>query len=258
MKNVKALLRNKLFIALTIGLTAGVLLGLVYGYVINPVEWVDAPMEVTRRDVQEDYLRMAIDSYQAHGNDLMAITRWQELGIDANEVLNAIKYSPGDQGWEAILDYEKAVTIQDARPVEVACETLPVTDNRFYIYLWAGTTLLVIGLAVFFYIQAQPQTIGQGSKPIPVFKIRESVKPPPAKRPRQDQAEKTLVSEKERYRKNPPLANHIWSFVMGDDEYEETYSINSNRGHFLGECGIAIAKTMDKSSPRRATAFDIW
>ena len=44
-------IRTYILIAATVGLIIGVLLGLIYGYVINPVEWVDAPMDLTRVDI---------------------------------------------------------------------------------------------------------------------------------------------------------------------------------------------------------------
>ena len=60
---LKKLSKDKTTIMTAIGIVIGVTFGLVYGYLINPVEWVDASMETAREDIQEDYLRMAIDSY---------------------------------------------------------------------------------------------------------------------------------------------------------------------------------------------------
>ncbi len=259
---LKKLIQNKTFIALALGLVIGIIIGLVYGYVINPVEWVDAPMDVARQDLQEDYLRMAIDSYKIYKNELLAITRWQELGGKANEILDTITYSPGDQGWEAVYEFAKVVTIRDASPVDIECETVTGTNNRLNIILWGSTTLLVIGIAVFYHFRAQPAAHGSGSKPLPIFKQREIDEPSwlgaPTSSYQANRRDNGLESEKARYLKNPPLENHIWTFVMGDDQFEETCSIDSKKGHFLGECGIEIAKTMENSNPKRPTAFDIW
>lgn len=259
MENLKKFLQNRFVITAAISLAAGLVFGLVYGYIINPIEWEDASMDMARTDLQEDYLRMAIDSYRIHGNELLAVTRWRELGEAANALLEKIKYSPGDQGWEAVYEYEKAVTIRDARPSNIECETVSEPSNTLCISLWSGTTLLVIGLAVYFYLRTRPLLAGHTAKPLPVFKRLETWMPPQVRPSRTDNdMDDVLESEKERFLKNPPLVNHIWTFVMGDDQYEESHSIDAKSGDFLGECGIEIAKTLDNSSPKKATAFDIW
>lgn len=260
-ESLKSLIQNKPILTLAICLVVGLILGLVYGYLINPVEWVDAPIDVTRQDLQEDYLRMAIDSYQIHKNDLLAITRWQELGENANDILNTIKYAPGDQGWEAVYEFEKTVTIRDASPVDIECETVQGTNISLYI-LWGGTTLLVIGLAIFFYFQTVPSTRTVGSqhhtgiKRPEAFKNARFVAPKPFLET--EHVKNTLESDHLRFDYDPPLVSHIWTFVMGEDHFDESYCIDAKDGHFLGECGIEIAKTIENSTPKRPTAFDIW
>lgn len=43
------------------GLLLGLILGVLYGWFIDPVEWVDQPVEMLRADLKQEYLRMAID-----------------------------------------------------------------------------------------------------------------------------------------------------------------------------------------------------
>jgi len=262
LNKIKELLRDHLLLTIITSLLIGLSLGLVYGYIINPVEWVDAPLDIVRQDLQEDYLRMAIDSYQVHKNDLLAITRWQELGASASGIFKEIKYSPEEQGWEAVFDFEKVVTIRDARPISIECETLAVEDNSLNLILWGGTTLLVIGFGSYFFIQSRQSKSSPASGSGTALRRWEAVAQPHLGKidntSKDQRIDFQLVKELDRYRKNPPLANHIWTFVMGDDLYEETCSIDSKKGHFLGECGIEIARTMENSTPKRPTAFDVW
>ena len=58
MENLKKFLQNRFVITAAISLAAGLVFGLVYGYIINPIEWEDASMDMARTDLQEDYLRM--------------------------------------------------------------------------------------------------------------------------------------------------------------------------------------------------------
>ena len=58
---------------LPIGLfVGGLLLGLLIGWVIAPVEFVDATPAYLRADLQEDYLRMAIDSFRLNSDNTTA------------------------------------------------------------------------------------------------------------------------------------------------------------------------------------------
>ena len=57
---------NKPWVVGIIGLLIGILLGVFYAWVINPVEWTDASVADLRYDLQEEYMRMAIDSYQVN------------------------------------------------------------------------------------------------------------------------------------------------------------------------------------------------
>ena len=62
-------------VAAVLGVIAGLALGLIFGWVIWPVQWTDATPEVLRADLQEDYMRMAIDSFRVNGDQILAIQR---------------------------------------------------------------------------------------------------------------------------------------------------------------------------------------
>ena len=58
----KNLLKNTA-VAIGAGVVIGLLIGLLFGWVIWPVQWTNATPEVLRApDLQDDYLRMAVDS----------------------------------------------------------------------------------------------------------------------------------------------------------------------------------------------------
>ena len=58
---VKNLLQNVRTV-LILGVVLGLILGLIVGWGIWPVQWTDANAEVLRTDLQEDWLRMTIES----------------------------------------------------------------------------------------------------------------------------------------------------------------------------------------------------
>ena len=47
-------------------------------------------------------------------------------------------------------------------------------------------------------------------------------------------------------------------YTLGDDNYDESFSIETAGGEFLGECGIGISETIESGPPGRVTAFEVW
>jgi hypothetical protein len=46
--------------------------------------------------------------------------------------------------------------------------------------------------------------------------------------------------------------------MAGDDLFDDSFSIDSPAGEFLGECGVGIADTIGVGDPKRVSAFEIW
>ena len=66
MEAVNAIFKNLLQnsrVSLILGVVLGLILGLIMGWGFWPVQWTDGTPEVLRSDLQEDYLRMAIESF---------------------------------------------------------------------------------------------------------------------------------------------------------------------------------------------------
>lgn len=61
-------------------LSFGVALGLVYGWLINPVKFVDTPPSALRIDYKSDYILMVAEAYQAEGDLDQAARRLAFLG----------------------------------------------------------------------------------------------------------------------------------------------------------------------------------
>ncbi len=55
-----------------------------------------------------------------------------------------------------------------------------------------------------------------------------------------------------------PLRQWSGSYSLGQDNYDESFTIESADGKFLGECGIGILDGFASGSPKRVLAFDVW
>ena len=46
--------------------------------------------------------------------------------------------------------------------------------------------------------------------------------------------------------------------MLGDDLYDDSFSIDSPAGEFLGEFGVGVSDTLPGGSSKRVTAFEVW
>jgi hypothetical protein len=83
---------------------AGLGLGLLYGWVINPVKYIDTSPDSLRSDYKADYILMVAEAYRAEGDPALAARRLAFLGstppleMAQQAVLYAgtAKYPPSD------------------------------------------------------------------------------------------------------------------------------------------------------------------
>ena len=92
--NLPDVLKRPVVIAL-LALVLGIILGLIWGWGVQPVEWVDAPVNLLRPDLQDEYLRMTIDSYLVNGDEELAAKRYLDLGGNGYSLFQNIKANPG-------------------------------------------------------------------------------------------------------------------------------------------------------------------
>jgi hypothetical protein len=48
------------------------------------------------------------------------------------------------------------------------------------------------------------------------------------------------------------------TYVAGDDLYDESFSIDTQGGDFLGEYGVGISETIGVGDPKKVTALEVW
>jgi hypothetical protein len=54
------------------------------------------------------------------------------------------------------------------------------------------------------------------------------------------------------------LGRFVPSYTLGNDNYDTSYSLETTRGEFLGECGMGISETIGEGKPDKVVAFDLW
>ncbi|MCL4560471.1 MAG: hypothetical protein M1281_07650 [Chloroflexi bacterium] len=240
---------NKPLVTAGIGLVVGLILGLtVLGWGLFPVRWVDASPALLRPDLQQDYLRMVIDSYTKNQDKALAQARWNELGPNAPEIMTAIQENPQGLSMADISAFT-AVVQGEAAISEVQPTATPTGGGGGL----KSSLPLILGLLFVL-------TLVVGAALVYMFVLRNriptpSVSEPPAIPSEGKKFEPAVVSQQAQ---DPPVAQFMTTYMSGDDLYDDSFSIDSPSGEFLGECGVGISDTIGVGDPKKVTAFEVW
>jgi len=129
-------------------------------------------------------------------------------------------------------------------------ESVPVDVQKISILPLAILILLtlVVG-AILILIILKKAKGGKGIKiKAPKFTLP---KKKPQEKAMQDMTEQGVA-------KGAPLAQFMTTYRQGDDLYDDSFSIDSINGEFLGECGVGIAETIGVGDPKKVTALEVW
>ncbi|NDJ51882.1 MAG: hypothetical protein GYB68_02215 [Chloroflexi bacterium] len=58
--------------------------------------------------------------------------------------------------------------------------------------------------------------------------------------------------------KTPPVVQFMTTYLFGDDLYDDSFSIETPGGEFLGETGVGIAETVPGGANKFVTAIEAW
>ena len=231
-------------IALFIG---GLLLGLLIAWVVVPVQFVDATPSSLRADLQEDYLRMAIDSFRLNSNPDLAAQRWQNLGSGAQSAYNSIQANPKEADPSVIKAYGDLIT-----SVLSAGAEQPAADDANGSSSLIRTAVIGIGIVLILGVVA---TVG-----LYIFRLLGN----------HGRGEGTAVMHSSEISRNaektnfenlglaPPITQTMTTYVLGDDLYDESFSIDTQGGEFMGEYGVGVSEAIGIGDPKKVTALEIW
>jgi hypothetical protein len=217
-------------------LLIGIALGLLWGWVISPVQWINATPADLRYDLQQDYMRMVIDSYTVNGDATLATYRYELLGSAAPDVLASIAPSIPPATLTAFTQAISTANVTTEQPTGPGTSLLGTIFIAFAVVI----ILAVIAGAVYFLFRSGrrgPKTAAQQG-----IEYSRSV-------PKTDFAATGQET---------PVAQFVTTYVLGDDLFDDSFSIDSPAGEFLGECGVGISETVGVGDPKKVTAFEVW
>ena len=241
-------LREQLNKPLVVGVASfivGLFIGLVVlGWWLWPVQWTDAAPEHLRTEYKEVYLRMAIDSYTLHSDPVAAQQRINDVGEESAEILAEIQAHPGKQDQDSIKVFS-AISVGE-QVGEVPGESTPAAEDEGG---GLNTTLVVLCIVGIFLIGGL----------VAAFLLRDRIKELiPSDKPEQIEPMEAEFDEYAPPGDEPPMAQFMTTYNLGNDLYDDSFSIDSQSGEFLGECGVGISETVGVGEPKRVTAFEVW
>ena len=237
---VKNLLKNNR-VTLILGVVLGLALGLMVGWQLWPVSLYDTTPEALRADLQKDYLRMTIDSLNRTGDVNKAMERWANLGDAAPTTYIALQSDPGYLTITDVQQFGNLVQSATGQPIMV----IPEEPSAIRTYFWYGAGFVLLVLAVFGGLYAY-RLFRKNSGPVTaVMQAAEASR----------KAEKTNFEE---MGLEPPITQTMTTYVLGDDLYDESFSIDTSGGEFLGEYGVGVSDTVGFGEPKKVSALEIW
>lgn len=269
MESVSKLTRNRWFLP-AVAAIGGLVVGVLYAWVLNPVQWVDGEPHQLRADLREDYLRMVIDSYSVNLDADLAVERYERLGEIGPETLAAVAEEPGEisptaiQGFRALLEIESEVGPTPTAIVGEVPDGEPEAPSvsRLILPVCGGTLALGLILAVVLVLRNRSQEPVDDPEMIQNLERTASgefgyqapepeMSPPPA-------APEAAPIAPEMAGGDDSLATFRTIYTIGDDDYDDSFSIESPTGDFLGECGVGIGDLIGVGEPNKVAAFEVW
>jgi hypothetical protein len=90
------------------------------------------------------------------------------------------------------------------------------------------------------------------------MRMRKARAAAPARQVEEETPEWLATLHPESMPSTPALGHFVTSYALGNDTYDESFSIETNAGDFLGECGVGISETLGVGDPDKVTAFEVW
>jgi hypothetical protein len=243
--------RTYLIVGLVVGLILGILLGMALFWGLFPVKWTDANTYDLKPEDKARYMALLADSFlldmdPARANEFL--TEWtpeekQQAITDAKASYDAEGQFDKAQG---VRDLAMALGIPEGGepaplpmppepPVPGIWDRLRVPCLVFVLVLLA-LVLILIGVRALLK-RRTPTTVESET----------SRTAPERYRPAQQVAGDRV-----------PLGRFKTTYRLGEDTYDESFSIEAPSGEFLGECGMGISETIHDGEPDKVMAFEVW
>ncbi len=229
-----------------VGLILGLILGLfLLGWWLFPVEWTEATPEQLSQVWKAEFLRMSVAGYSLNGDAVQAKERFTAVGEGGEEIIAAILQDPQGLNEAVILEFQAAVGAGETIAAAPAAEEVETGGSSTLLLVLLFVLLVVlVAFVVYFFLMRR--------------RIAESGTPAPIQHAPEPQSESIGYNDYPASINDAPIAQFMASYKFGDDLFDDSFTIDSASGEFLGECGVGISETIGVGEHKKVTAFEVW
>ena len=237
--------RTTLITGIVVGLVLGLLLGMVLFWWLFPVTWTDAHSYDLSPEAKAEYVGLVADSYMldrdyANASELLELWTAEEKQQAFAEAVEKYETAGQTDKAQAVQDLALVLGVTEAPPP--LPDTGPGIVER--LRLPCLVFLVVLLILVLGWI---------GARTLLKPKAAEEAPAPTAR----FQPSAATADEWESV-EQPPFGRYVTTYRLGEDTYDESFSIDTPMGEFLGECGVGISETIGATEPDKVTAFEVW
>lgn len=240
---------------------------------------------------QAIYVQTVADAYAEDANDPLAAQRLSFL-CQQNGALEAALAQAQQPDWyggdpvkSANIDQLRTLVqsgqVQQSTDVAV-CNTRGIdTWAKIGRWAWVLLTLMALGLGGYTVLSSRDETATTGAPAAGRSMAPARGKTPPAAAetvPSKPITKEEAIAEArsvaqagaklshsvektdfEALGQTPPIVQFMTTFLHGDDLYDDSFSIETSSGEFLGETGVGISETVSGSGEaKQVTALEVW
>lgn len=270
MDTIRGQLKNPIVVGIG-AFIVGLFIGLVVlGWGLWPLEWKDAAPSHLRADLQKDYVRMIVESYAKNNDRERALERWNELGDNKTTLLQSLQsdptINPEDvamfanlvQSPSTVVSTDMAFpSLEDLQTNATAIPTIePEKSNTINTLLLVFSCFLMLAVAgafAYYMLVRNKKTRSSRTREpeVPEYNVS-------AMKEAQEISRKAEFTDYQDAEMGAAIAQFMTTYMIGDDLYDDSFSIDSPTGEFLGECGVGISDTIGVGDPKKVTAYEVW
>ncbi len=268
------LVRERPGVALGIVFVVGMLVGWMgLGWGLVPVVWEDAGPAQLHAEFQSEWVQMTSDSFILTTDLDLARMRLGWLGVHAADLVERTRLGSQGAAQLRISQLQFALAKQLGAPEKIQSsaqseskgvdepsgeeDTVAVTAGspRAALPALLGGLVVVIVMSVggFFVVRY----IGSRSSQAEPFQA--PIESPPNDGSDENEEGVTLIAAADdEAERGEPVARFMTTYLLGDNLYDDSFSIDDANGDFLGECGMGVSDTIGVGDPKKVCAFEIW
>lgn len=259
---VMGAMRQRPWVGPLLGFLLGLIIGLpILGWNVLPVQWYDADVVHLRADLQDDYIRMVAGAYAQNRDIELAARRMAGFGDTVGTAFQRTISQSNATEMQQVADLQTALD-QYRQAMGQPTPTTPTGGSGsndlapYFLLFLAGLFILIVlaGIGAYAWTRMRQAPVVATDPGAPMRRpVATSSAAPAVDMP-------TLVpaASSSGAVATQAIARFMTTYTLGDDVYDDSFSVDGQDGSFLGECGMGISETIGVGDPKKVTAFEIW